>query len=128
MDFFGLFLGKSRNPLKNPRQNSNQDLGVSRPKSTLQESGLKSRQSQSGPNRLRIARTTQITLRGFSKSHPSIWPEVCESNLGSVDLAGSALKIQSDAALAYWIRRQPSILCRGGHVGSTPTRGTSWNP
>ena len=29
-----------KNPPKNPQQNSNQNLGVSRPKSTLQESGL----------------------------------------------------------------------------------------
>ena len=46
--FFGwifssfFFLGKDgrKNPPKNPRQNSNQNLGASRPKSTLQGSGL----------------------------------------------------------------------------------------
>ena len=43
VDFFGSFsLEKNRrkNPPKNPRQNSNRNLGVSRPKSTLQGSGL----------------------------------------------------------------------------------------
>ena len=43
VDFFGPFsLEKigGKNPPKNPRQNSNRNLGVSRPKSTLQESGL----------------------------------------------------------------------------------------
>ena len=40
--FRAFFLGKSRSKKspKNPRQNSNQNLGVSRPKSTLQGSGL----------------------------------------------------------------------------------------
>ena len=40
--FQAFFLGKNRrkNPPKNPRQNSNRNLGVSRPKSTLQGSGL----------------------------------------------------------------------------------------
>ena len=47
MDFFGrffwaFFLGEKggKNPPKNPRQNPNRNLGVSRPKSTLQGSGL----------------------------------------------------------------------------------------
>ena len=44
VDFFrGFFLGKNRRKKstpKNPRQNSNRNLGVSRPKSTLQGSGL----------------------------------------------------------------------------------------
>ena len=42
-EFFGaFFLGKNRrkNPPKNPRQTSDQNLGVSRPKSTLQGSAL----------------------------------------------------------------------------------------
>ena len=40
--FQAFFFGKKRrkNPQKNPRQNSNRNLGVSRPKSTLQGSGL----------------------------------------------------------------------------------------
>ena len=39
--FWGLFPWKSRNiPPKNPRQNSNQNLGASQPESTLQGSGL----------------------------------------------------------------------------------------
>ena len=47
--FFGGFLGLSpwktkkteeKTPTKNPEQNSNQNLGASRPKSTLQGSGL----------------------------------------------------------------------------------------
>ena len=43
VEFFGPFsLGKNRmqKSPKNPRQNSNQNLGVSRPKSALQGSGL----------------------------------------------------------------------------------------
>ena len=36
-------------PPKNPRQNSNQNLGVSRPKSTLQGSGLESKHSRQQP-------------------------------------------------------------------------------
>ena len=43
VDFLGPFsLQKTggKNPPKNPQQNSNQNLGVSRPKSTLQESAL----------------------------------------------------------------------------------------
>ena len=40
--FLAFFLGKNRRKKspKNPRQNSNRNLGVSRPESTLQESGL----------------------------------------------------------------------------------------
>ena len=38
---FGVFPGEKKgNPLKNPRQNPHQNLGASRPKSTLQASGL----------------------------------------------------------------------------------------
>ena len=51
VEFFGPFSlekNERKNPPKTPRQNSNRNLGVVRPKSTLQGSGLDSLQSKGG--------------------------------------------------------------------------------
>ena len=66
--FGGVFLGpfffekiREKNPPKNPRQNSNRNLGVSRPKSTLQESQMAL--TNSGRDQMQI-RSGERALRG----------------------------------------------------------------
>ena len=72
MDFFRPFsLEKIRgkNPLENPRQNSNRNLGVSRPKSTLQGSCLELLIFQGSGEFKRVPRITKEIPFGSKKTN-----------------------------------------------------------